>query len=62
LSAQAINNRGAARAPLSDATATPLAAGYAKSGTNYTTEISIPKSIEHPLFPGILSVRVWVTG
>ena len=35
------------RNPLSDATATPLAAGYAKSGTNYTTEISIPKSIEH---------------
>ena len=32
---------------MSDATATPLAAGYAKSGTNYTTEISIPKSIEH---------------
>ena len=30
--------------PLSDKTATPLAAGYAKSGNSYITEISIPKN------------------
>lgn len=33
--------------PLSDATATPIAADYAKAGKNYVVEISIPKSIEH---------------
>lgn len=30
--------------PLSDGTASPLAAGYAKAGSNYIGEISIPKS------------------
>lgn len=33
--------------PLSDKTATPLAAGYAKHGSNYVTEINIPKATEH---------------
>ena len=33
--------------PLSDETATPLAAGYAKHGSNYVAEISIPKATEH---------------
>lgn len=32
--------------PLTDATATPIAADYAKAGKNYVVEISIPKSIE----------------
>ena len=32
--------------PLSDETATPLAAGYAKAHSNYVTEISIPKAVE----------------
>lgn len=33
--------------PLSDETAAPLAAGYAKLGSNYVAEISIPKSTQH---------------
>lgn len=33
--------------PLSDETAVPLAAGYAKQGSNYVAEISIPKSAQH---------------
>ncbi len=33
--------------PLSDATATPIAADYAKAGKNYVVEISIPKSTEY---------------
>ena len=33
--------------PLTDATATPIAADYAKAGKNYVVEISIPKSTEH---------------
>lgn len=33
--------------PLSDETATPIAAGYAKEGNNYITEISIPKAATH---------------
>lgn len=33
--------------PLSDETATPLAAGYAKGGNNYIAEVSIPKTITH---------------
>lgn len=32
--------------PLIDKTATPIAAGYAKGGTNFVAEISIPKSTE----------------
>lgn len=32
--------------PLSDKTATPIAAGYAKGGSNFVAEISIPKSTE----------------
>lgn len=32
--------------PLLDNAATPIAAGYAKSGSNYVAEISIPKSIK----------------
>lgn len=32
--------------PLSDKTATPIAAGYAKEGNNFVAEISIPKSTE----------------
>lgn len=32
--------------PLTDATATPIAADYAKAGKNYVVEVSIPKSIE----------------
>lgn len=33
--------------PLSNVTEIPLAAGYAKSNTNYKTDISIPKSTEY---------------
>ena len=32
--------------PLSDATATPIAVGVAKQGTNYAVEITIPKAVE----------------
>ena len=33
--------------PLSNETATPLSAGYAKHGSNYIAEISVPKATTH---------------